>query len=347
VTAADMQALQPDQARLSVILNDAFGIIDDCMLTRRADHVYWVINAGCRDKDLAHLRARLAEFKAKGGDCDIHEMTDRALYAISLPDVIGLSWSWSSCHMSCLLVFLLLLLLRLHSVAIQGPEAAAVVQTLLPKSVDLKQQNFMTAINAKLAGVDDCIVSRCGYTGEVCSSTHRIPPTPNLSLILVANSMCWCLRRLQDGFEISIPATKAAAVCSQMIADARVLPAGLGARDSLRLEAGLCLYGHDLNEDITPLEAGLLWTITKRCANPRHPINQSINRCLLAFTHSSWTLLCFHIGISLIIWFDCFPLSPNQSSRARRLSGLLCLPEADQGGRCPQACRLADCGSSS
>jgi len=79
----------------------------------------------------------------------------------------------------------------------------------------------------------DCIVSRCGYTGE-------------------------------DGFEISVANDDAAALTAALLDEAEVAPIGLGARDSLRLEAGLCLYGHDIDATTSPIEAGLLWSIGKR-----------------------------------------------------------------------------------
>ena len=79
----------------------------------------------------------------------------------------------------------------------------------------------------------DCIVTRCGYTGE-------------------------------DGYEISVPPQHAVRIATALLDHKEVLPAGLGPRDSLRLEAGLCLYGNDIDETTTPGEAGLLWTIGKR-----------------------------------------------------------------------------------
>jgi aminomethyltransferase len=82
-----------------------------------------------------------------------------------------------------------------------------------------------------LAGAE-CFVSRSGYTGE-------------------------------DGFEISVPAERAEALAKALLTQAEVKPAGLGARDTLRLEAGLCLYGHDIDEDTTPVEAALTWAIQK------------------------------------------------------------------------------------
>ena len=90
---------------------------------------------------------------------------------------------------------------------------------------------FMDAGPRRLAGID-CFVSRSGYTGE-------------------------------DGFEISVPAEAAEAMRQTLLAKADVLPIGLGARDSLRLEAGLCLYGHDLDTTTTPVEGALEWSIQK------------------------------------------------------------------------------------
>lgn len=113
--------------------------------------------------------------------------------------------------------------------ALQGPGAAAVLGALLP---DAGRLGFMSARHMACDGIE-CLVSRSGYTGE-------------------------------DGFEIAIDSNHAAALWDRMLADERVQPVGLGARDSLRLEAGLPLYGHDIDETTSPVEAGLAWSIQKR-----------------------------------------------------------------------------------
>ena len=113
-------------------------------------------------------------------------------------------------------------------VALQGPKAAAVLAKHAPAAAGLK---FMDAGPQSVMGAG-CFVSRSGYTGE-------------------------------DGFEISIPGPDAERVASALLDDADVLPIGLGARDSLRLEAGLCLYGHDIDISTTPVEAALEWSIQK------------------------------------------------------------------------------------
>jgi len=113
--------------------------------------------------------------------------------------------------------------------ALQGPEAAAVLGIHSPDAVAL---GFMGARRASV-GPFVCHVSRSGYTGE-------------------------------DGFEISVAADEAVDLARLLLAEAPVQPIGLGARDSLRLEAGLCLYGHELDETTTPVEAGLVWSIQKR-----------------------------------------------------------------------------------
>jgi aminomethyltransferase len=112
--------------------------------------------------------------------------------------------------------------------ALQGQKAVKVLERM---AGDVAKLTFMTGDNFKLAGAD-CFVSRSGYTGE-------------------------------DGFEISVPAEAAVALAKELLAQPEVKPAGLGARDTLRLEAGLCLYGHDINDHTTPIEAGLTWAIQK------------------------------------------------------------------------------------
>ena len=113
-------------------------------------------------------------------------------------------------------------------VALQGPRAAESLRTLCDESDSLA---FMEAAWMPVGGAN-CRVARTGYTGE-------------------------------DGFEISIPSASAESICRRLLELEAVSPAGLGARDSLRLEAGLCLYGNDLDETTTPAEAGLMWTIPK------------------------------------------------------------------------------------
>lgn len=117
--------------------------------------------------------------------------------------------------------------------ALQGPKAAVALQSLT--GVNLSSLYFMQTTNAEIAGVKDCRVTRCGYTGE-------------------------------DGFEISIPAEKSVHVADALLATniGVIKLAGLGARDSLRLEAGLCLYGSDIDTTTTPVEAALLWLVAKR-----------------------------------------------------------------------------------
>ncbi|CAG9315863.1 GCVT [Blepharisma stoltei] len=117
--------------------------------------------------------------------------------------------------------------------ALQGPMAAGILQPLV--EADLATTKFMQARYTQLKPLNEpVLVTRCGYTGE-------------------------------DGFEISIDPSKAVDLARILLSAGgeNLLPCGLGARDSLRLEAGMCLYGHDLEENITPIEASLLWTIPK------------------------------------------------------------------------------------
>ena len=113
-------------------------------------------------------------------------------------------------------------------IALQGPKAEAVFAAFAP---EICAMAFMEVRTVSLLGAN-CVVSRSGYTGE-------------------------------DGFEISVPVETAEALCERLLFDPLVAPVGLGARDSLRLETGLCLYGSDLDETTTPVEAALEWTISK------------------------------------------------------------------------------------
>ena len=117
-------------------------------------------------------------------------------------------------------------------IALQGPKAESVLARLC---ADVQAMRFMDAGPRRVGGID-CFVSRSGYTGE-------------------------------DGFEISVPAEQAEALATVLLGSSDVLPIGLGARDSLRLEAGLCLYGHDIDTTTTPVEGALEWSIQKSRRN--------------------------------------------------------------------------------
>jgi aminomethyltransferase len=184
---ADIVGLAPGQQRYTQLLNEEGGILDDLMVTNAGDRLFLVVNAACKEQDLAHIETRLA------GEVRLERLDDRALLAL------------------------------------QGPKAADVFARLAPESANLV---FMTWAEIDVTGVT-CGVSRSGYTGE-------------------------------DGFEISMPAPAALALAQTLLQQPEVEAIGLGARDSLRLEAGLCLYGHDIDETTTPIEAALTWSIAKR-----------------------------------------------------------------------------------
>eukprot|EP00177_Eucheuma_denticulatum_P007387 GFKZ01013445.1.p1 GENE.GFKZ01013445.1~~GFKZ01013445.1.p1 ORF type:complete len:459 (-),score=45.37 GFKZ01013445.1:1158-2381(-) len=196
LVVADVASLPERSSVLSVLTTEGGGIIDDTIVSNLGGgKLGMVINAGCKDKDLAHMRAHLADAKAKGMDVELEVVDDHELLAL------------------------------------QGPKAMSVLAKFVP-GVDLVRMPFMTCGEMDVAGIK-CHVTRCGYTGE-------------------------------DGFEISVPAGKALEMFETLTAEDEVRPVGLGARDSLRLEAGLCLYGNDIDETISPVEAGLTWTIGKR-----------------------------------------------------------------------------------
>ena len=184
---ADIVNLGAGRQRYTQFTNDAGGILDDLMVTRRGGALMVVVNAACKEQDFAHLRAHL------GTGVRLTEHPERALLAL------------------------------------QGPASSAVLARLAPATAKMA---FMSGIEVELAGAG-CFVTRSGYTGE-------------------------------DGFEISMPADKAVAIAKRLLGESEVKPIGLGARDSLRLEAGLCLYGHDIDTMTTPIEAGLQWSIQKR-----------------------------------------------------------------------------------
>ena len=196
---SSLDALAPFSSTLSVLLNEAGGIIDDTIITKQADDskFYVVTNAGRIAEDKALFSTKVEEWNATHPDKQV---------------------KWSTLDGWGL-------------VALQGPKAAEVLQTLT--DTDLSKVKFGQSTYAKVGkdGVE-CHIARGGYTGE-------------------------------DGFEISIPPQSAVGITEQITSHPDVLPIGLGARDSLRLEAGMCLYGHDLDESISPVEAGLSWVIGK------------------------------------------------------------------------------------
>ncbi|ACI50328.1 glycine cleavage system T protein [Gluconacetobacter diazotrophicus PA1 5] len=183
---ADILSLKPGRQRYALLTNEQGGIIDDLMVSRVGDTLLLVVNAACKDADLAHITAALDDA------CIVESLPDRAL------------------------------------IALQGPLAGAALARLAPASADMR---FMDVAEFDVAGVP-CIVSRSGYTGE-------------------------------DGFELGMESGGTVRVAEALLAQAEVEPVGLGARDSLRLEAGLCLYGSDIGPDTTPVEGALEWSIQK------------------------------------------------------------------------------------
>jgi aminomethyltransferase len=182
----DIVDLGAGKQRYAFFTNEQGGIMDDLMVANLGDHLFVVVNAACKEQDIAHLQAHLPS------GIELEIIDDRALLAI------------------------------------QGPKAAQVLARFAPEVAEML---FMDVRKVELLGVE-CIVSRSGYTGE-------------------------------DGYEISVPADKAEELARKLTGEEEVEWIGLGGRDSLRLECGLCLYGHDLDTTTTPVEASLLWGIQK------------------------------------------------------------------------------------
>ena len=172
----ELQSLPINRQTYALFTNDEGGILDDLMIARWSEDTFFlVVNAACKEQDLAHLRKHLAGF-------EVDYLDGRGLLAL------------------------------------QGPAAADVMAQVAPAACELI---FMNGCHVTIDGAD-CFITRSGYTGE-------------------------------DGFEISVPAEAADALARKLLSFEQVAPIGLGARDSLRLEAGLCLYGHDLDVTTTPI----------------------------------------------------------------------------------------------
>ena len=185
----DANKLADGRALYTVMCNADGGIVDDCIVYRRSEHEFLIIlNAGCRDKDLAWIREHASDA----------EITDAS-------DDTGL-------------------------IAVQGPAAVALTSELA--DTDLAAVGRFAFTDCQVAGVL-CMAARTGYTGE-------------------------------DGFELLCPAADAPALWAALTARAAEAgggPIGLGARDTLRLEARLSLYGNDIDETTNPYEAGLGWVV--------------------------------------------------------------------------------------
>lgn len=193
LTPSSFAKLPLNRAKYTVLVNERGGIIDDLMVTKiTEDEFFLVINAGCKTKDIAFMRAQLPP------SVMLDYLDSRAL------------------------------------IAVQGPRAEQVIAEAL--RIDLAHLKYMELWQGNLTdymeGEGTLMISRLGYTGE-------------------------------DGFEISLPNDFAPAMWQKLLGHSEVRPIGLAARDSLRLEMGYCLYGHDIDETTTPREAGLEWVMAK------------------------------------------------------------------------------------
>lgn len=185
ITPSSFDKLPENKAKYTVFTNEQGGIIDDLMVTKTAeDEFHLVINAGCKDKDIAWIQKNLPE------GITFKNYDDWAL------------------------------------IALQGPKAQSVINDML--DIDLSDLPYMTLWYKDYS----MFISRLGYTGE-------------------------------DGFEISISNEDAPALWAKLSSHESVEPIGLAARDSLRLDMGYCLYGHDIDATTTPREADLGWVMRK------------------------------------------------------------------------------------
>ncbi|SIS80374.1 glycine cleavage system aminomethyltransferase GcvT [Neptunomonas antarctica] len=210
----DIIDLPIGKQRYALFTNTDGGIMDDLMVANYGDWIYVVVNAACKEQDIAHMRANL------GDGIELEVLDDREL------------------------------------IAIQGPKAAEALARIQPEVASMV---FMDSREMSIDGVD-CIISRSGYTGE-------------------------------DGYEISIPSADTERLVRLFLDQPEIEAIGLGARDSLRLESGLCLYGHDLDNTTTPLEASLIWAISpcRRATGERAGGFPGADKILDQISNKNWT----------------------------------------------------------
>ena len=180
----DLLNLPKGRQRYGFFTNENGGILDDLMIANRGDDFFIVVNAACKEADLAHMRASLS--------ADVEQIETRGLLAL------------------------------------QGPASESVLRNIVPEVATMR---FMD-VRILSSSFGDLWISRSGYTGE-------------------------------DGFEISVDNAHSTDLALALLANDDVEAIGLGARDSLRLEGGLCLYGNDIDRTTTPVEAALSWAIQK------------------------------------------------------------------------------------
>ncbi|KAL0209371.1 hypothetical protein RCL1_007739 [Eukaryota sp. TZLM3-RCL] len=196
ITPISLSSTKPGHAKLTCLTTSKGTIVDDLMVTNHPDHIYAVVNAACKEKDIELFDSAIKQ----NSNLDVHYCElDRALFAL------------------------------------QGPAASTVLQKHI--DYDLNTQSFMTQ-------KEGIFVTSCGV---------EVP------VLISRSSYCGT-----DGFEISVPKEHAVNVAACLLGHEEVKPAGLGSRDTLRLEAGLCLYGNEMSDGTTVPEAGLSWLVTKK-----------------------------------------------------------------------------------
>ena len=193
ITPSYFETAKNALAKYTVLTNEEGGIIDDLIITKLSDNKFFVvINAACKQKDLAWIKSHLP------ADANLTQLDDRAL------------------------------------IAVQGQKAQEVLQNLVNEN--LEELPYMNMGNFTLKDGTEIFISRTGYTGE-------------------------------DGFEVSIENQKASDFWLELSKNDAVESIGLGARDTLRLEVGYPLYGNDLSDKTSPIEAALSWVVSKNNQN--------------------------------------------------------------------------------
>jgi aminomethyltransferase len=189
ITPTSFQSIADSNANYTVLTTEKGTIIDDLIIAKLADDKFFVvINAGCKEKDMAWIKKHAVNF-----DVDIETLEERAL------------------------------------IAVQGSKAEEILSMMIGDIA--KEISYMTSREVKATKYGDLMLSRVGYTGE-------------------------------DGFEISVENDKASQLWQDLLENDAVKPTGLGARDSLRLEMGYPLYGHDITDQTSVIEACLGWVIS-------------------------------------------------------------------------------------